>query len=92
MLERAAADAVPPFQSDAGKGGGAGELPLRTPAPDAADDAASRDSVKRDERRLADLGRRCVEMFAAAHIAAAHLEVRRWAGLWLIAGGLAVAG
>lgn len=85
LLERAAADAIPPFQSDAGKGGGAGELPLRTPAPDAADDAASRDSVERDERRLADLGRRCVEMHAAAHIAATYMEVRRLAALGCLA-------
>ena len=32
--------------------------------------------MERDERRLADLGRRCVEMFAAAHIASQHMEVR----------------
>ena len=39
-------------------------------------DGSSRDAVERDERRLADLGRRCVEMFAAVHIASQHMEVR----------------
>lgn len=38
----------------------------------------SRDIVERDERRLADLGRRTVEMFAAAHIASTRLEAA-WA-------------
>ena len=69
VLERAAAATIPPFQSDKA----AGELPLRT-AQEA--DDHSRDVVERDEGRLADLGRRCVEMFAAAHIAATHMEAR----------------
>jgi hypothetical protein len=37
-------------------------------------DDYGRDSVDRDERRLADLGRRAVEIFAAAHIASCHME------------------
>ena len=41
-------------------------------------DGSSRDVVERDERRLADLGRRCVEMFAAVHIASQHMEVLRF--------------
>ena len=39
-------------------------------------DDYSRDSLERDERRLLDLGRRAVEMYAAAHIATTHMEVR----------------
>lgn len=33
--------------------------------------------MERDERRLSDLGRRAVEMFAAVHIASTLMEVRR---------------
>jgi hypothetical protein len=37
-------------------------------------DECCRDAVERDERRLADLGRRCVELYAATHIAATRIE------------------
>jgi hypothetical protein len=36
-----------------------------------------RDALERDERRLAQLGRRTVEMFALAHIFTEQLEVSR---------------
>jgi hypothetical protein len=35
-----------------------------------------RDALERDERRLAELGRRVVEMYALAHIFTEQLEVR----------------
>jgi hypothetical protein len=39
-----------------------------------------RDALERDERRLAELGRRTVEMHALAHIFTEQLEVRRGGG------------
>lgn len=39
-----------------------------------------RDALERDEKRLAELGRRTVEMYALAHIFTERLEVRGRAG------------
>lgn len=60
-LERGATDSIPAFKDDKG----ADTLAVRN-AQDS--DDYSKDFVERDERRLAELGRRTVEMFALAHI------------------------
>ncbi|KAK9820473.1 hypothetical protein WJX72_010699 [[Myrmecia] bisecta] len=61
VLERAATETIPPFRDDKG----ADTLTVRS-GQDV--DEYSKDYVERDERRLADLGRRAVEMYAVAHI------------------------
>ncbi|EIE25137.1 MATH-domain-containing protein [Coccomyxa subellipsoidea C-169] len=61
VLERAVSEAIPPFRDD--KAGDA--LAVRN-AQDS--DDYSSNYVERDERRLAELGRRAVEMFAVAHV------------------------
>jgi flagellar biosynthesis GTPase FlhF len=72
-LERAAAEPIPPAVPDK-----AGEMAgVRGAVADAADEGG-RDSVERDERRLADVGRRVVEVFALAHIASVRMEAA-WA-------------
>ncbi|KAK9834319.1 hypothetical protein WJX81_006825 [Elliptochloris bilobata] len=67
LLERVACESIPPFRDDKA----ADPLASRN-AQDA--DEYSKDYVERDERRLTELGRRAVEMFAAAHIFAALQE------------------
>jgi hypothetical protein len=68
-LRRLVSDPVPAFSQDTKPTSDA--LALRN-AQDVDDD--SKGSVERDERRLADLGRRTVEMFGAAHIVETQLE------------------
>ncbi|KAG7672953.1 hypothetical protein Ndes2526B_g08521 [Nannochloris sp. 'desiccata'] len=72
-LRRMVSDPVPTFNPDTKPTSDA--LALRN-AQDV--DDQSKGSVERDERRLADLGRRTVEMFGAAHIVEAQLEAA-WA-------------
>lgn len=45
------------------------------------DTDSRRDGVERDEKRLAELGRRTVEMYALAHMFTERLEVRG-GGVW----------
>ena len=45
-------------------------------------DDYNRDFIERDEKRLAELGRKTVEMYVIAHIIA-DLEVRAISGQWL---------
>ena len=40
-------------------------------------DEYRRDSIERDEKRLAELGRKTVEMFVISHIFSEKIEVRR---------------
>jgi hypothetical protein len=68
-LRRMVSDPVPTFSPDTKPTSDA--LALRN-AQDV--DDSNKGSVERDERRLADLGRRTVEMFGAAHIVEAQLE------------------
>jgi len=68
-LRRMVSDTVPTFNPDTKPTSDA--LALRN-AQDVDDE--SKGSVERDERRLADLGRRTVEMFGAVHIVEAQLE------------------
>jgi chemotaxis protein histidine kinase CheA len=68
-LRRMVSDSVPTFNPDTKPTSDA--LALRN-AQDV--DDQSKGSVERDERRLADLGRRTVEMFGAVHIVEAQLE------------------
>jgi hypothetical protein len=58
------------------------------------DTDSRRDGVERDEKRLAELGRRTVEMYALAHMFTERLEVRGggvWGGVlqsgWCVWGG-----
>lgn len=39
------------------------------------EDDSVKDTIERDERRLAELGKRTVEMYAISHIFTEHLEV-----------------
>ncbi|CAL8461898.1 g1429 [Coccomyxa elongata] len=61
VLERAVSEAIPPFRDDKAND----SLAVRN-AQDS--DDYSSNYVERDERRLAELGRRAVEMFAVAHV------------------------
>jgi len=67
ILSRAATESIPPFQDDKSPDGLGGRSQ--------GDEDYGKDSVDRDERRLADLGRRSVEMYVLSHIFVKNLEV-----------------
>mmetsp|Transcript_12537 Transcript_12537/g.35224 ORF Transcript_12537/g.35224 Transcript_12537/m.35224 type:complete len:1065 (+) Transcript_12537:198-3392(+) len=66
-LERAANETIPPFRDDKSPDGLGGR--------NNSDDDYGKDSVDRDERRLAELGRRTVEMYVMSHVYTENLEV-----------------
>eukprot|EP00873_Tetraselmis_striata_P038610 jgi/Tetstr1/458874/TSEL_004382.t1 len=66
-LERAANESIPPFRDDKCSDGLCGR--------NQGEEDYGKDSVDRDERRLAELGRRTVEMFVLSHVYTESLEV-----------------
>eukprot|EP00245_Coleochaete_scutata_P005086 TRINITY_DN18369_c0_g1_i1.p1 TRINITY_DN18369_c0_g1~~TRINITY_DN18369_c0_g1_i1.p1 ORF type:complete len:1405 (-),score=316.78 TRINITY_DN18369_c0_g1_i1:316-4530(-) len=69
ILERAATEALPPYKDDKGA------VSQNRTKDGGATDELGKDSVERDERRLAELGRRTVEMFVLAHLFSSRVEV-----------------
>lgn len=46
------------------------------------DDDFRRDTIERDEKRLAELGRKTVEMYVISHVLTERLEVRVLCSAW----------
>ncbi|GMH40925.1 hypothetical protein BSKO_08829 [Bryopsis sp. KO-2023] len=68
VLERAANETIPPCGRDEKAADGSA---MRS----GQDDESVKDTIERDERRLAELGKRTVEMYVISHIFTEHLEV-----------------